>query len=162
MPQIRGRSYPTIGLDNIPNALAVVGDDLYVGGSFTSTGNGTPLNYIARLNNNVWSSLEGNGLDGDVYNLAVLAGNGITGVFTKTGDDPVTVTGLNGLARYGTSTGDFAGNRSEILNTIGFIPFQGGIGLNGEVRAIESNPGGMMYVGGDFTQSVVRWHFGIK
>lgn len=145
---------PDNGLDNIPNALAVVGDDLYVGGSFTSTGNGTPLNYIARLNNNVWSSLEGNGLDGDVYNLAVLAGNlYITGVFTKTGDDPVTVTGLNGLARYGTSTGGFAGNRSEILNTIGFIPFQAGIGLNGEVRAIESGPGGMMYVGGDFTQS---------
>lgn len=144
---------PENGLNNLPYTLAAVGNDLYVGGPFTSTGDGTPLNHIARLHNNNWTSLERNGLDDDVREIANLGGDlWVAGSFSQTADDPITLTGLNGLTRYRPPTDSFV-NKELQGNPIGFMPFQGGIGLNGEVRAIESGPGGVLYVGGDFLQS---------
>ena len=49
-------------------ALAVIGTDLYVGGSFASAG-GVTVNNIAKWNGSVWSAM-GTGTDSSVYALA--------------------------------------------------------------------------------------------
>ena len=58
------------------NALAVSGSDLYVGGWFSQTGDGTLTNlgYIARYDTtaNTWHALPRQGLDSGVYALAVV------------------------------------------------------------------------------------------
>jgi hypothetical protein len=63
------------------SALAVLGGDLYAGGSFTNAG-GSPANYIAKWDGSSWSAL-GSGMNGLVYALAVsgsalYAGGGFT------------------------------------------------------------------------------------
>ena len=65
------------GLNSGVNALAVSGNDLYVGGFFTFAG-GLPANYVARWNGSVWSSLgagSDNGVNGPVNALEVYGGD---------------------------------------------------------------------------------------
>ena len=85
------------------HVLAVVGSDLYVGGGFTQTGDGTLTNLgsIARYNTTVgtWNALPNQGLDGSVYALAVVGSDlYVGGQFSQTGDG--TLTNLSGIARY--------------------------------------------------------------
>lgn len=145
--------FPEGGLNGPVTSISLFDGDVYVGGDFETTADGkTTLNRIARLHNNQWSALVGNGLNGTVN--AITGGTDslyIAGSFDQTADISASVTGMNAFARYGPPASPLAENLGT--GTTGFIPFNGGIGLNGEVRAIESGPGGMLYVGGDFTQS---------
>jgi len=78
------------GVNGWVSALAVVGDEVFVGGSFTSAG-GVSANYVARFNaqTNTWSTLgtgSSNGVDNWVSALAVV-GNEVFvgGGFTSAG-----------------------------------------------------------------------------
>ena len=93
---------PNQGLDDSVAALAVVGDDLYVGGMFSQTGNGslTNLGYIARYDTGAgtWHALPNQGLNGWVYALAVVSSDlYVGGGFSQTGDGSLS---LNRIARY--------------------------------------------------------------
>ncbi len=130
------------GLNNDVNALAVIGSDVYVGGSFTNlhTGSFGGLNRIARYDttSSSWGGLGNNGLNGDVYALAVDGTDlYVGGAFSQTSDG--TVTGLNRIAKYNTA---FPGGWSALSND----------GLDDTVSAL-SVVGTNLYVGGSFTQT---------
>jgi len=58
------------GLTNTVNELAFVGTDLYAGGSFTTSGTGTPIRRIARWTGSLWSEVGGGITNGTVNTLA--------------------------------------------------------------------------------------------
>jgi N-acetylneuraminic acid mutarotase len=129
------------GLNNTVRALAVVGSDLYVGGLFTQTGDGslTNLGRIARYDttSGTWHALSHQGLDNAVYDLMV-AGRDlyVGGVFDRTGDGSLTKLGR--IARYDTTSDTWhALNRQ---------------GLNSTVHALVME-GSNLYVGGEFTST---------
>jgi hypothetical protein len=129
------------GLDNTVYALAVVGSDLYVGGAFSQTGDGslTNLGGIARYDTSAgtWHALSLQGLDNTVYALAVVGSDlYVGGTFTQSGDG--TLTNLGRMARYDTSAG-----------TWHTLPHQG---LNNPVYTLAVS-GSDLYVGGTFTQT---------
>jgi hypothetical protein len=65
-------------------ALAVIGDDLYAGGTFNSA-NGVPANYIAKWDGPQWSAL-GSGMNGGVKALCVIGSDLYAGgYFTQAG-----------------------------------------------------------------------------
>lgn len=79
-------------------AMARLGDDLYVTGSFASAGPGTATN-IARWDGSAWSAL-GSGLNGTGYALAVLGGRlYVGGRFSAAG-----ATAANGVAVWDPAT----------------------------------------------------------
>jgi hypothetical protein len=122
-------------------ALAVSGDDLYVGGAFFETGDGTVtgLNNIARYDTTTgtWHALPNQGLDEEVFALAVYGDDlYVGGEFSKTFDGSVTE--LNNVARYDTSSGTWHA-----------LPDKG---LNGDVKALTFS-GDELYVGGDFSRT---------
>ena len=91
------------GLNNTVYALVVSGSDLYVGGLFTETGNGslTNLGYIARYNTTAgsWNTLPKQGLDDCVRALAVVGSDVyMGGNFAQTGDG--TLINLGHVAYY--------------------------------------------------------------
>jgi hypothetical protein len=130
---------PNQGLDDLVLSLAVLGDDLYVGGLFTQTGDGTltDLGHIARYDTiaGVWHALPNQGLNDHVHSLAVL-GNDlyVGGKFKQTGDG--TLTDLGRIARYDTIAGVWHA-----------LPNQG---LNDWVLTLAVS-GDDLYVGGNFT-----------
>jgi len=122
-------------------ALAVVGNEVVVGGGFTSAG-GVSANDVARFNTltNTWSTLgtgSSNGVNGDVFALAVV-GNEVYvgGVFTQAGG-----VSANNVARFNTQT-----------NTWSTLGTGSSNGVNGEVRALAVS-GNEVYVGGFFTSA---------
>jgi len=135
------------GLDGAVHAIAVSGNDLYVGGLFTQAG-GLPANRVARWNGSIWSSLgnnTSNGVDADVDALAVSGGT----LFL--GGDFSTAGGIAAkfVARWNGSTWSAVGGGQE---------------LSGRVRAL-AVAGSDLYVGGEFTQVsgaaanfVARWN----
>jgi hypothetical protein len=133
------------GVNGQVRAMAVIGNDLFVGGGF-QIANTVPANSIARYNllTNTWSKLgtDGNGLDNAVNALVV---NGsdlyIGGLFTQANVGGTTVT-VNRVARYNTLTNTWSKLGSD------------GNGLNGAVEAVLVN-GNDLYVGGSFTQANV-------
>ncbi|GAA2728862.1 hypothetical protein [Cellulomonas aerilata] len=87
-------------------AVARLGDDVYVTGSFSTAGGGTAAN-IARWDGTSWSAL-GSGLNGTGYALAVLGGRlYVGGRFSAAG-----TTSANGVAAWdpATSTWSAVGN----------------------------------------------------
>jgi hypothetical protein len=123
------------------NALAVVGNEVVVGGSFTSAG-GVSANNVARFNTltNTWSTLgtgSSNGVNGEVRALAVV-GNEVYvgGFFTSAGG-----VSANRVARFNTQT-----------NTWSTLGTGSSNGVNGEVRAL-AVVGNEVVVGGAFTQA---------
>ncbi len=120
-------SRPTI------RALTVMGNDLYVGGIFTETMDGTvrDLNGIAKYSNGVWSALSNQGLKGSVYALVTI-GNVlyVGGDFAETADGEVT--NLGNIARY----------------TNGVWSALSHQGLDSHVNAFATQ-GNDLYVGGD-------------
>jgi hypothetical protein len=131
-----GGSLPTV------NALAVVGNEVFVGGWFTSAG-GVSANYVARYNTltNTWSSLgtgSQNGVNGwGVYALAV-SGNEVYvgGGFTSAGG-----VSARYVARFNTLTNTWSSLGTGSQN-----------GVNSNVTAL-AVVGNEVYVGGYFTSA---------
>jgi hypothetical protein len=123
------------------NALAVSGNDVYVGGFFSQAGGSSGFNNVARYDGSGWRALGsggGNGVNGPVYALAV-DGQGrvyVGGEFTQAGGS----SGFNNVARY-----DGSGWRA--------LGSGGGNGVNGPVYALAVDGQGRVYVGGEFTQA---------
>ena len=138
---------PNQGLNGGVFALAVSGSDLYVGGYFVQTSDGTLTNLgrIARFDtsDNTWHALPNQGLNGDIFALAVSGSDlYVGGNFTQTGDG--TLTNLGHIARYDTSA-----------NTWHALPNQGlGAGGAGVCRVeVLTVDGSDLYVGGGFTDT---------
>ncbi len=129
------------GLNNTVHALAVVGNDLYVGGEFTQTGDGsiTNLGNIARYDtvDDTWHALDNQGLDGIVRLLAVSGSHlYVGGQFGQTGDG--SLANLGCIARYDTTAGTWHALNNQ--------------GLDDTVRTL-AMLGSDLYVGGHFTQT---------
>jgi N-acetylneuraminic acid mutarotase len=129
------------GVGDIVRALAVVGNEVVVGGRFTSAG-GVSANRVARFNTltNTWSSLgtgSSNGVSGNVYALAVV-GNEVFvgGLFTSAGG-----VSANSVARFNTQT-----------NTWSSLGMFSSNGVNDVVAAL-AVVGNEVVVGGYFTEA---------
>jgi N-acetylneuraminic acid mutarotase len=129
------------GLNFLISAMAVSGDDLYVGGDFFETGDGTVtgLNNITRYDTTTgtWHALPNQGLDGTVGALAVSGDDlFVGGKFQKTFDG--SVTDLNNIARFDTNTGTWHALPNK--------------GLNEPVESLTQS-GDDLFVGGDFQKT---------
>lgn len=130
-----------VGVLNAPNqsvsSLAVIGNDLYVGGRFPTAGGNLASN-IAKWDGNSWSAL-GSGVNGIVTSLTVI-GNDlyVGGSFTQAGGQPA-----NHLAKWDGKS---------------WSPL--GSGVNGSVNAL-AGVGGNLYVGGVFTSAGNKPSFNI-
>jgi hypothetical protein len=129
------------GVNYYVNALAVVGNEVYVGGDFTQAG-GVSANYVARFNTqtNTWSALgtgSQNGVNNTVRALAVV-GNEVYvgGWFTSAGG-----VSANRVARFNTQT-----------NTWSTLGTGSSNGVNNVVRAL-AVVGNEVVVGGSFTSA---------
>jgi hypothetical protein len=144
------------GVNGGVEALAVVGNEVYVGGYFTSAG-GVSANNVARFNTqtNTWSSLgtgSSNGVDSVVYALAVVGNEVVVGgVFTSAGG-----VRANRVARFNTQTNTWS--------TLGTGSQNGVNGLGVFALAVVGNE---VYVGGAFISAggvsaigVARWNSG--
>jgi N-acetylneuraminic acid mutarotase len=129
---------------NNVESLVVSGDDLYIGGNFSQTSDGTytGLGNIVRFDTKTqtWHTLPNNGLKGaQDHVVALLISNSdlyVGGFFTQTGDG--TLTDLGYIARYDTKS-----------NSWHALPNQG---FDNIVRALAVY-GDDLYVGGRFTQT---------
>lgn len=174
------------GLSTTAKAVAVSGNDVYVGGLFSSAG-GVPANRIAKWDGNSWSAL-GSGVNGAVHAIAVI-GNDVyaAGSFTLAGGVPVNNIakwdgsswsalgqGLNELVLcltvsgselyaggFFTQAGGAPANRIAKWNGVSWSPL--GSGINNEVNAIAVS-GNNVYAGGIFSiaggnpvSGVARW-----
>lgn len=122
-------------------AMAAAGDDLYVGGYFSQSGDGalTNLGNIARYDTvtKTWHALPNQGVSSAVYALAVSGSDlYVGGYFSQTGDGALT--NLGSIARYNTST-----------QTWHALPKQG---LANEVHTL-AVLGKNLYVGGIISQT---------
>jgi hypothetical protein len=142
------------------DALAVVGNEVFVGGRFTSAG-GVSANNVARFNTqtNTWSTLgtgSSNGVDSLVFALAVVGNEVVVGgEFRSAGG-----VSANGVARFNTQTNTWStlGTGSSNGVSIG--------GVSGGVYALAVS-GNEVYVGGRFISAggvsaigVARWNSG--
>ncbi len=135
------------GLVNGPNsevfAMAVVGNSLYIGGSFIAVGQ-VPANRIARydLQTGVWSpvgSNGGNGVNENVTSLAVIGTSLYVGGFFTEANLEGTVVPVNRIARFETTTGTWSALGTGEGNGVDDLVF--------DLAAI----GGNLYLGGTFT-----------
>jgi uncharacterized repeat protein (TIGR01451 family) len=147
------------GVDGTVQALAVIGSDLYVGGSFTSANVGgsggtpaVPVNHIAKFNTtaSVWSALSnvnGNGVDSNVLALAVIGSDlYVGGSFTIAnvgGSGGTPAVPVNNIAKFDTTASVW----SALSNV-------NGNGVDISVRAL-AVIGSDLYVGGEFTTANV-------
>ena len=126
------------GVNNgIVEALAVAGDDVYVGGSFNEAG-GEPASRIARWDGSDWHALESggrNGVNGPVKALAISGSDVyVGGSFDEAGGQPA-----NHVARWD-------GSEWHALDS------GGQNGVNGNVFAL-TVAGEDVYLGGFFTHT---------
>jgi hypothetical protein len=122
-------------------ALAVVGNEVFVGGTFTSAG-GVSANRVARFNTqtNTWSALgtgSSNGVSGPVFALAVVGNEVVVGGdFTSAGG-----VSANSVARFNTQTNTWSSLGTGSSN-----------GVSNYVNALAVS-GSEVYVGGFFTSA---------
>lgn len=170
------------------NAIAVSGEDVYVGGGFFGAGSASGR-YVARWDGNSWWDV-GRGFDGPVYALAVAGTDLYAGgafYWSYTGDYvwyiarwngttwlnlgsglnlPVRAIAVSGTDVYAggdfTTAGGASANHVARWNGSSWFPL--GSGMNGTVRAIAVT-GSEAYVGGDFTTAgglfanhIARWN----
>jgi LPXTG-site transpeptidase (sortase) family protein len=140
---------PSDGLNSssipIVTSLTTIDNDLYVGGRFEETGDGTVknLNQIARfdITTQAWQALPNNGLSGYVTALKIINNNlFVGGQFSQTSDGKIT--NLNNIARFDLTT-----------QTWNALP-NGGFN-NGFVEAF-SELNSDIYVGGGFDSTFDR------
>ncbi|MGB2751432.1 MAG: carboxypeptidase regulatory-like domain-containing protein [Pyrinomonadaceae bacterium] len=129
------------GLNASVSSVAVDGNNLYVGGSFTRTADNTViLNRIARydLTTNTWSALPGNGLNGSGVSGVAISGSNlfVTGDFSRTTTS--SVINLNRIARFNTTTNVWTPLADN--------------GLNGTVVSLAVS-GNDLFAGGFFSQT---------
>jgi hypothetical protein len=130
-----GRS--SSGVNNIVNALAVFNSKLYVGGSFTTLGDGsTSANRIASWNGSAWSNLtihNTNGVGESVYALAVFNSKlYVGGQYWTLGDTSISAKCI----------ASWDGSTWSNLTTAGSN------GLGGIVRALAVNGTSLLFGGG--------------
>jgi len=129
------------GVNDYVTALAVVGNEVVVGGFFTSAG-GVSANYVARFNTltNTWSTLGSgsqNGVNNRVYALAVVDNEVVVGGnFTLAGG-----VSANHVARFNTQTNTWSSLGTGSSN-----------GVNSTVNAL-AVVGNEVFVGGTFTSA---------
>ena len=140
------------GVASTARVVAPRGTDVYVGGAFTSKGDGTPLSWFGKWDGSNWSEFledsTGKGwLGSNGYVLEMIKDSSgniyVAGGFSKMGDLQVA-----NIAKWN-------GNSWERL----------GDGLNAPVRDIIWGPDGHLYAAGDFTASgnvtakgVAKWN----
>lgn len=158
-------------------ALAVDGNDIYVGGSFTTAG-GQPASRIARWDGSAWSAL-GAGTNGGVEALAVDANGNLYagGWFTTAGGVPTArLARWDGATWSALGTGTHGGYFALALDAHGNLHtgsarWDGsgwsdlGSGLEGSVRALAPRGSADLFVGGSFAAAggtpaanVALWH----
>ena len=123
--------FATNGLNGPVWAIAVSGNDVFVGGQFTMAG-AIPVNNIAKWDGTNWSAL-GSGIGGGLV-TAMTIHNGrvyVGGAFTSAGGAPA-----NNVAYWESGSWNF---------------MQGGV--NGWVRLLLVGPDNLLYAGGDFTHA---------
>jgi len=137
------------GTNGYVNAIAVSGNDVYVGGEFTSAGSCTSADgckYIAKWNGSVWSPL-GTGADGRVNALAVIDSDVYAGGSFSNMGNCKSADGCKYIARWNGSS---------------WFPL--GTGMDAWVGALAVS-GSDLYVGGAFgnaggvphTTRIARW-----
>ncbi|MGI4864746.1 MAG: IPT/TIG domain-containing protein [Janthinobacterium lividum] len=134
------------GVSSTVNALAVVGSDLYVGGSFTTAYTAAagpqPASNVVRWTGTTFAGLNTgqNGANGTVYAVAT-ATNGdvyVGGIFTAVGTVPA-----NNVARWDGTAWNGLGNGTTAATATNN-------GVSGTVNAL-AGVGSDLYVGGTFT-----------
>ena len=144
------------GLGSICNAIVCdSANNVYAGGVFTTLGDGTPANYIAKWNGSSWSALIDsstgtpiNGLNSNVSALGIdsLGNIYVGGGFTRTG--PGVATGgieVNRIAKWNPTTSTW----SALIDSSSGIPI---IGLNtNSVLGLVIDSTDNVYVTGTFT-----------
>ncbi|MEM9242941.1 MAG: hypothetical protein AAGA27_02645 [Pseudomonadota bacterium] len=134
------------GVNSLVRALTTdASGNLLVGGGFTTVGNGTggqTVNYIAKWNENGWSSLtsgEQTGVNSSVYALTTDAANNlfVGGFFTTIGNST------------GGPTANFIAKWSD--NSWHTLTSNGQTGVNNPVRVLTTDTSGNLFLGGSFT-----------
>lgn len=118
-----------IGVNGTVYATAQIGNDIYVGGNFTSVNGDATIQYLARWNttSQTWNKVGGGVVNGIVYTMTVFGSNlYIGGSFTV------------------------PGNRIAIWNGSSFSQISGDT-FNGAVRTIYVPNANSVFIGGDFT-----------
>ena len=156
-------------------AIAIIGSDLYIGGSFTTVGK-VSANFVARWDGSSWSPL-GNGMSNTVRALAVSGTNLYAGGDFRSAGSVAAYyiaawngsnwsplgsglsSGVSGLAIIGsdlyaggsfTVAGGAAANYIARWNGSSWSPL--GNGMNNQVRTLAVS-GTSLYAGGDFTSA---------
>lgn len=131
------RRFPAIGVNGTVNAVARLGNDVFLGGNFSEAGGISALN-VARWNSSTyrWSAL-GSGIRGQILAVAAIGQYVyVGGVFDRAGG----VEARN-IARFDLQSGQWSAIMDGSIN-----------GLDGAVRVLTVN-NGALYVGGDFQKS---------
>ncbi|MCC6355739.1 MAG: choice-of-anchor D domain-containing protein [Verrucomicrobiae bacterium] len=137
-----GATTTASGANGPISAAAVVGSDVYVGGSFSFIGN-TPARNVARWNGSSWSPLgtpAQNGVSSIVNAIAATSTNAIYvgGFFATVADASTNSISANRIALWTGSSWSRLGSATQN-------------GAGNEVRAIAALSSNAVYVGGTFT-----------
>jgi len=151
-----GSNGPNPSLNGSVHSLAVIGSDLYVGGSFTNAGGVAAGDYVARWDGTSWHALGSNGAGDGPLNGTVssLAASGTTLIVGGGFTNAAGISAADYLARWSGSSWSGLGSNGS-----------GNGALNSSVDAIATD-GANVFAGGGFTDvagvatadHVARWN----
>jgi hypothetical protein len=139
-----------LGLSNTVNSLALVGSDLYAGGSFTKAGGNVNLLRLAKWNGSAWSQVSGGFGSGTVSGLAASGATlYVGGSFTNA----IGLTGTNRILKWTGSQWQTLGSGVSRISpstaTVGKIAVSGD-----DVYML----GSFTYAGGRPSAGLARWN----